>query len=140
MRIPRLGSHWRWAVLEGVSPGVLSDGPGHYPRTALPGARGNSAFAAHRAGHGSPFLEFDHFRPGDEIILSQGRLRWIYRVGTRPRIIPTTASWVLASTPGHHLTLTTCWPRYGSERRMYVRASLLASYLHATSPRRSAPE
>ena len=125
MRIPRFGPSWVWAASEGVSQDVLARGPGHYPRTALPGAQGNAAFAAHRAGHGDPFIDFDELRPGDRVVLSQRGARWVYRLDTRPRIIPTSASWVLDPLRGHRLTLTTCWPRYGSAKRMYVRGHLV---------------
>lgn len=124
MRIPRFGADWEWVVSEGTAPQILVDGPGHYPATALPGERGNAAFAAHRAGHGDPFIDFDLLRPGDRVVLEQGRVRWVYRIDTQPRIIPVTAAWVLSPTAGRRLTLTTCWPRYGSSKRMFVRAQL----------------
>lgn len=125
MRIPRFGADWRWVASEGVSANVLANGPGHYPHTALPGERGNSAFAAHRAGHGDPFIDFDLFQPGDQVVLQQGDTRWVYELDTAPRIIPVTASWVLAPSAGRNLTLTTCWPRYGSSKRMFVRGHLV---------------
>jgi sortase A len=125
MRIPRFGPDWRWAVSEGVSQRVLADGPGHYPGTPLPGRRGNSAYAAHRAGHGDPFIDFDRLRPGDLVHISQGDTTWTYRLDRRPRIVPTSASWVLNPLPGHRLTLTTCWPKYGSAKRMYVTGHLV---------------
>lgn len=124
MRIPRFGPDWEWVAFEGVTDDVLANGPGHFPGTALPGAGGNSAWAAHRAGHGDPFLDFDRLRPGDVVTLSQSGTTWTYVITTRPRIIDVTDVWVLDPLPGRMLTLTTCWPRYGSERRMYVRARL----------------
>ncbi|MGH3316434.1 MAG: sortase, partial [Nocardioidaceae bacterium] len=127
MRIPRFGPDWRWAVSEGVSQKVLAAGPGHYPGTPLPGQRGNSAYAAHRAGHGDPFIDFDRLRPGDRVHISQGDTTWTYRLDRRPRIIPTSASWVLNPLPGHRLTLTTCWPKYGSAKRMYVTGHLVGT-------------
>lgn len=124
MRIPRFGRDWRWAVAEGVAASVLANGPGHFPGTALPGARGNSAYAAHRAGHGDPFIDFDLLRPGDRILIAQGGTTWKYRVTTKPRIIDVDDVWILDPLPGRVLTLTTCWPKYGSSRRMFVRAAL----------------
>ena len=67
MRIPRFGADWSWASVEGTALPQLAEGPGHYRRTPLPGARGNVAFAAHRAGHGDPFLDYDTLRTGDEV-------------------------------------------------------------------------
>jgi sortase A len=125
MRIPRFGHDWRWAVSEGVSQKVLADGPGHYPGTPFPGQRGNSAFAAHRAGHGDPFIDFDRLRRGNLVHIGQGDTTWSYRLDRRPRIIPTSASWVLNPLPGQRLTLTTCWPKYGSAKRMYVTGHLV---------------
>jgi sortase A len=126
MRIPRFGRSWSWVASEGTTAAVLEGGPGHYVGTALPGERGNAAFAAHRAGHGDPFIDFDRLRPGDTVELRQGRTTWTYVVDTVPKIIPTTAAWVLDRLPGRRLTLTTCWPRYGSSKRMFVRGHLVA--------------
>ena len=124
MRVPRFGGDWEWAVSEGTSLDVIADGPGHYRGTALPGARGNAAFAAHRAGHGDPFIDFDRLRPGDEVTFSQGSTTWVYVIDTRPRIIPVSADWVLERLTGRQLMLTTCWPKYGSSKRMFVRGHL----------------
>ena len=124
IRIPRFGSSWSWVASEGTSQSVLADGPGHYPGTPLPGQRGNVAFAAHRAGHGDPFIDFDELRPGDVIELRQGLTSWTYVVDTDPKIVLPSASWVLDPLRGRRLTLTTCWPKYGSSKRMYVRAHL----------------
>jgi sortase A len=124
VRIPRFGDDWQWPLLEGVSEDVITDGPGHYRGTPLPGARGNVGIAAHRAGHGNPFIDFDTLRPGDEVEITQGRTTWVYTLTTGPEIVPVDAMWVLDPTPGRTLTLTTCWPKYGSSERMYVHADL----------------
>ncbi len=129
LEISRLGRGWRWAAVEGTSPDLIEAGPGHYSGTALPGALGNSAFAAHRAGHGDPFIDFDLLRVGDEVVVTQGDVRWVYAITRAPQVVDQTATWVLDPLPGRQLTLTTCWPRYGSEKRMFVRAAL-ASVQH----------
>ncbi|GAB3778471.1 sortase [Nocardioides ungokensis] len=124
MRVPRFGADWSWVAVEGTGLAQIAEGPGHYRSTPLPGARGNVALAGHRAGHGSPFLNFDALRPGDDVVLEQRGVRWTYRLATSPRIIPVDATWVLGPSTDRELTLTTCWPRYGSSKRMYVRARL----------------
>lgn len=125
MTVPRFGADWSWVVVEGTDLDQLALGPGHYTGTPLPGARGNVAIAGHRAGHGDPFIDFDRLRVGDEVHLRQGPTTWTYALTTAPEIIPVTADWVLDPLPGRQLTLTTCWPRYGSSKRMYVRAELV---------------
>lgn len=124
VRIPRFGADWKWAAVEGTALEQINSGPGHYRGTPLPGDVGNVAFAAHRAGHGDPFIDFDRFEPGDDVIFEQAGLRWTYVIDTRPVIIPATASWVLGPSIQRQLTLTTCWPRYGSSKRMFVRGHL----------------
>lgn len=125
MEIPRFGKDWFWTALEGVSLRVIDQGPGHYPSTELPGEEGNSVFAAHRASHGDPFIDFETLRVGDEIILSQSGAKWVYDITSAPVIISANAEWVLDDfARGKWLTLTTCWPKYGSEKRMYIRAEL----------------
>ena len=125
MTVPRFGTDWSWVVVEGTQADQLALGPGHYTGKPLPGARGNVAIAGHRAGHGDPFIDFDALRVGDRVVLRQGATTWTYALTTAPEIIPVTADWVLDPLPGRSLTLTTCWPRYGSSKRMYVRGELV---------------
>lgn len=128
IRIPRFGPDWLWTISEGTDMNVLANGPGHFVDTALPGAEGNSAYAAHRSGHGDPFLDFEELRPGDRIIVAQNGGEWTYEVLFEPRIIEPSEDWVVHQElpwGAPRLTLTTCWPKYGSEKRMYVRAKLV---------------
>lgn len=125
MRIPRFGKDWEWTAVEGVDEASLAKGPGHYPWTPLPGEQGNVAFAAHRAGHGDPFIDFDLLQVGDRIEIAQRDTKWVYEVTRAPEIIEPDEVWVVDPTPGRMLTLTTCWPKYGSEKRMFIRARLV---------------
>ena len=126
MEIPRFGKNWLWTALEGTDIDTLADGPGHYTNTEGPGEEGNSAWAAHRATHGDPFLDFDLLEIGDMVYLSQSGARWTYEITTEPEIIMPDEKWILKDfAEGKWLTLTTCWPKYGSEKRMYVRAKLV---------------
>jgi len=126
VEIPALGEDWRWALLEGTEDEVIANGLGHYAWTPLPGEPGNVAIAGHRAGYGSPFLDFDRLAPGDEVRIEQAGTAWTYVVDTEPRVIGVDDVHVLDPLPGHRLTLTTCWPKYGSSHRMVVRATLAA--------------
>jgi len=126
MQVPRFGKNWLWTVVEGTAEEDLAEGPGHYSGTALPGAIGNFAVAAHRAGHGDPFIDFDLLQIGDRITFRQSGAWWTYEIYRAPEIFEPTTSWMLRQ-PVHHrrLTLTTCWPKYGNEKRMFVRAELV---------------
>lgn len=124
LRIPRLGDDWRWVVVEGVEADQLAQGVGHYPGTALPGAPGNVGLAGHRLGHGSPFLQFDDLEVGDRVIVEQGSTTWVYRLTTPPRRVPADAVWVLDQRDRAEITLTTCWPLWGSSERLYVTGEL----------------
>jgi sortase A len=126
MEIPRFDKDWMWTTLEGTKLSTLNKGPGHYTGTPLPGEEGNSAFAAHRATHGDPFIDFPDLRVGDKVLLSQVGAKWTYEITQEPKIISAKSQWVLDKfAPGKWLTLTTCWPKYGSSKRMYVRAELV---------------
>ena len=132
LTIPRLGHDWRWVVVQGVGLTQLALGPGHYPGTAGPGEIGNFAVAAHRSTHGEPFAYLDRMRPGDLVRFSYGSRAWTYRVDKsfitdpsdvgviypvprQPKAMPTLRL----------LTLTTCDPRWGNERRLIVVGTLV---------------
>lgn len=125
IQIPRFGNTWLWTVIEGTSMTDLKRGPGHYSDSPLPGEDGNSAYAAHRNGHGDPFLDFEELRVGDDVIIRQNGAEWTYDIKTKPEVIEAGDRTVLAPKAGKWLTLTTCWPKYGSEKRMYIHAELV---------------
>ncbi|MGY2083262.1 class E sortase [Blastococcus sp. SYSU DS0539] len=131
LRIPRLGEDYARVILEGTTEGELSQGPGHYAGTAMPGEPGNVALAGHRVGKGSPFLELDLMQPGDPIVVETADTWFVYRVlGDRAtgdlttdpsgipgrQIVSPADVSVIAPTPnqaaagptGSYLTLTTC--------------------------------
>lgn len=127
IRVPRFGDDWSWVVVEGTAEADLDKGPGHYTGSPTFGDLGNVAVAAHRAGHGSPFLDFDTLRAGDRVVVQQQHVTWTYAITQEPRIIEIADSWVLDPLPGRMLTLTTCWPKYGSSKRMYAVATLVGT-------------
>lgn len=117
--IPKIGVDM--AFVEGVTPAALAKGPGHYPGTPLPGRGDNVAIAGHRTTHLAPFWALDKLEQGDDITLRTRDGSFVYRVQwvgvARPN-----DGWVVAPTPQPALTLTTCWPRFSSSRRLVVRA------------------
>jgi sortase A len=78
--IPRLGSDYHFAIVEGTDDSDLEKGPGHYTGTALPGQTGDFAVAGHRVGKGEPFLNLDHLQPGEAIVVETATSWYIYRV------------------------------------------------------------
>ncbi|MBJ7452797.1 MAG: class E sortase, partial [Blastococcus sp.] len=98
------------------------------------------AFAGHRVGKGSPFLELDAMRPGDPVVVETADSWFVYRVlpDDDPsgipgmQIVSPSAVEVIAPTPdaaasapsGAYLTLTTCHPRYSARQRLVVHARL----------------
>jgi sortase (surface protein transpeptidase) len=148
LHIPRLGPDYERVVLEGTEEAQLKQGPGHYTGTAMPGEQGNVAFAGHRVGKGSPFLELDTMKPGDPIVVETADSWFVYRVLgdektgaftgdpsgipgqeiVRPQDIdvtsPTPDAAEDAAPSGAYLTLTTCHPRYSARQRMIIHARL----------------
>lgn len=141
LRIPRLGEDYTRVVLEGTEEEQLSQGPGHYVDSALPGEQGNLALAGHRVGKGSPFLDLDAMRPGDPVVVETRDSWFVYRVlgdddpsgipgmhvvsPTAVEVVsPTPNAAVTAAASGAYLTLTTCHPRYSARQRLVVHARL----------------
>jgi sortase A len=78
--IPRLGSDYHFAIVEGTGDSSLEKGPGHYTGTALPGQTGDFAVAGHRVGKGEPFLNLDQLQPGDAVVVETKTDWYVYRV------------------------------------------------------------
>jgi sortase A len=117
-------------IVEGVGLDVLRRGPGHYPKTDLPGQAGNFAVAGHRSTYGAPFFHLDQLRPGDEVrVTDRSGTPYVYRVVEQRVVAPTDLS-VLADDPlgggRPTLTLTTCNPRFSNRERLIVFAELVA--------------
>jgi sortase A len=104
IEVPRL----RLSALarEGVDVRTLRGSVGHVPGTALPGAPGNAAFAAHRD---TFFRPLAGIRKGDAVVITtpDGIHRYTV-VGTRV-VQPSDVS-VLRSGTRSELTLVTCYP------------------------------
>jgi sortase A len=121
IQIPEIGVEK--AVVEGVTVGDLKKGPGHYPKTPMPGQTGNAAIAGHRTTYGAPFGDLAELDPGDAIYVTTRQGRFRYRVEGSKVVKPTQME-VLDPTLGATLTLTTCHPRYSARERLIVTAFL----------------
>ncbi|HZQ57531.1 MAG TPA: class E sortase [Acidimicrobiales bacterium] len=132
IKIPRIGV--TDAVVEGVGVEDLKKGPGHYPRTPLPGQAGNAAIAGHRTTYGAPFYRLNELAPGDDIFVSTRDGTFDYHVMFSHDVSPSDVS-VLNATTDNRLTLTTCTPRFTATKRLVVVAALVG----AVDPRPAAP-
>nr|WP_211661774.1 class E sortase [Modestobacter muralis] len=148
VRVPRLGEDYEKVVLEGTDEDELSQGPGHYVGSAMPGQQGNFALAGHRVGKGSPFLDVDTLLPGDPIVVETASSWYVYRVLGTPGttdygvdangvpgqqivtpdrvdvINPVPGGTADGAPAGAYLTLTTCHPKYSARQRLIVHAVL----------------
>jgi len=117
--IPRLGVEA--TIREGADDDTLRAAVGHIPGTALPGASGNVALAAHRYGF---FRGLRNVRKGDQITVTTASGVYHYAVD-HIEIVEIDDVHVLAPTPSPTLTLVTCYPfDYIGEapQRLIVRA------------------
>jgi sortase A len=143
MTVPRFGDSWEWVIIQGTEYDDLANGPGHYIDSVNPGEVGNFSVAAHRSGHGEPFAKFPDLQVGDEIRIQTNQGEFVYELDSAPdgdpdgNRINISDTWVVDPVPlpdgeganaeatERRITLTTCWPRWGSSHRMYATGVLV---------------
>jgi sortase A len=79
MSIPALGMR-DTVVLEGTSPSVTQDGPGHERNSVLPGQEGWSLIYGRAWSYGGPFGDIATLKAGDRIRMVTGQGKHIYAV------------------------------------------------------------
>jgi sortase A len=130
LSIPIIGA--RQVVLEGTTPDILKEGPGHVRGTPLPGQVGNAVIAGRRTTYGSPFTRLDELVPGDEIDVTTGQGVFTYVVDGTRVVMPGDQD-VLASRPDNVLTLMTSSPSVGVRGRFVAFATLQGPAYPATA-------
>jgi len=131
MKVPRFGKDWQFKIASGISrPDILDRGEiGHYPDTAMPGAEGNTVYAAHRWTSGAPFDPIDRLVIGDAIVIQTKAGWYTYRFRSLEYVQDTQIQ-VLLPVPnkegvaanGRYLTLTSCAPKLNSLERIIAYA------------------
>lgn len=123
IRIPSIGVDK--VVVEGTGDDQLSQGPGHYPSTAMPGEGGTFAVAAHRLIYGAPFFSLDRLKPGSRISVVTAEGGFVYRV-TRRETVPASSNRALMQTvrDQERLVLTTTARSLKGDKRLVVTAVL----------------
>ncbi len=123
IRIPELGVSE--VVFSGDERPILNKGPGHMPRSPLPGQPGNSVISGHRTTYGRPFFDLDSLRPGDVVEVESAA--GVHRYEVRETVVvEPNGVWVTEPRPGGWLTLITCNPRFSARERLVVFAEMVA--------------
>jgi sortase A len=119
LQIPAIGLDQY--VVAGTSAAQLSQGPGHYDGTAMPGQAGNVAIAGHRTTHGAPFNRLGQLVHGDRIILTTlSGQHLTYVVSGTPQAVSPNDVAVLNYLGDNRITLTTCTPEFSAAQRLIV--------------------
>ena len=133
MRVPRWDGEPTRTITQGTDrPNVLNPlGVGHYEGTAMPGAVGNFALAAHRTTYGKPFNRIAELQEGDPIVVWTDQAWYVYRVTSWQIVMPEDIQ-VIAPAPNQpgvepterSITLTTCHPMFSARERYVVHGVL----------------
>jgi sortase A len=124
IEIPRIGL--KAMILEGATRQTLALAVGHIPGTALPGGKGNAAFAAHRD---TFFRGLSDIRLGDAILVTTLEGSFEYKVESC-RVVGPRDTRVLEDSGEPVLTLVTCYPFHylgPAPERFIVRATRATS-------------
>lgn len=132
LRIPRFGAAYDPVIVQGVGESSLSQGPGHYPGTAMPGQIGNFVVSGHRTTWGHWFYNLNELTKGDHVVVETRRHWYVYTVTTDPFAVSPYDLAVVLPVPDHPgakptqrlLTLTTCNPRFSAAQRLIVHGVL----------------
>jgi sortase A len=124
LKMPSIGRSY--VVVEGTNLGDLRKGPGHYPKTPLPGEGGTVGVAGHRTTYGAPFRTVNKLKKGDQLEMDMPYGRFFYRVD-RLQIVKPNALWVTNKRKRETLVLSACHPLYSAARRIIVFSTLVRS-------------
>lgn len=126
--IPRFGSTWSRAIVQGTSLRELNTGGlGHYTESGMPGVLGNFAIAGHRAGYGDPLGDIDKLEAGDAIIVRTEDYWYVYRYTSSELVLPdqVEVTYPVPHEPGatptqRLITMTTCHPRLQNPTHRWI--------------------
>lgn len=113
-------------VYQGFELTQIDHGPGHWPKSPLPGQPGNVVFAGHRVTHSRPFYDIDKLVAGDLFVFRTPQGVFTYEM-TEHLIVKPTDVWILKSTPDPTVTLFACHPKHSARQRYVVRGKLIRS-------------
>jgi len=108
-----------FAVIQGTDTASLQKGPGHYPKTALPGQGRTIGIAGHRTTYLAPFRDIDKIEEGDEIVLEMPYARFTYAV-EKTKVVDPSEIEIVDDIGRERLVLTACHPPYSAAERYAV--------------------
>lgn len=125
LRIPDIGLDTPF--FNGVHDEVLTNGPGHWPGTPLPGTVGNAVLSGHRTTWTAPFNRLDELTAGDTVHVAIGPERDLVYQVFQTAVVPESeyVDFVLAQPPepgNRTITLFACHPEGDRTYRIVVRA------------------
>ncbi|WP_129339539.1 class E sortase [Cellulomonas endophytica] len=133
LQVPRWDGEPERPVSQGTDRATVLDvlGIGHYEGTAMPGAVGNFALAAHRTTYAKPFSRVEELVEGDPLVVRTPEAWYVYRVTSTRVVLPSQVE-VIAPLPGapgaepveRTITLTTCHPMFSARERYVVHGVL----------------
>ncbi|GAB4086809.1 hypothetical protein GCM10028784_34390 [Myceligenerans cantabricum] len=135
--VPRWGDDYLKPIAEGTDKATVLDtiGIGHYENTAMPGALGNFATAAHRTTYGKPYNKIHELKGGDAVVVRTEDTWYVYKVTSSDIVLPQNVE-VISAVPGvlpgeplpeltkRFITLTSCHPMFSAAERYIVHGEL----------------
>ena len=119
LSIPRI--NLEVGIGKDVSAQTLKYAVGHFPKTAMPGEKGNFCVAGHRSyTFGEFFNRLDEVQKGDPIFVESGNSTFKYLVTEIKVVTPKKVS-VLEKSSGREITLVTCTPVRSDAYRLIVK-------------------
>lgn len=128
MYVPRFGPNTQRQIAEGTGTDVLNStrlGVGHYADTALPGAEGNFAIAAHRSAYGGGMHLINELQVGDPIYIQTKDGWYTYRFrnfeyvrASQVGVIDAVPQGIGEQAGQRLITLTSCNPLYSTAERI----------------------
>lgn len=115
----------RLPILEGATLDHMRIAAGHITGTALPGAIGNSAIAAHRSyTYGRMFNRLNEVEVGDKVVIETRRKSYVYTVYKKLFVEPDDVSVLKGNRNERILTLITCHPMRNPTGRLIIKATV----------------
>lgn len=110
-------------VVEGTTPDLLKEGPGHLPGTVMPGEVGNAVIMGRRETYGAPFRDLPKLAKGDTIRITTPSGVFTYSVTGAKIVLPGQPD-VIGPALTPTLTLATSYRPFQAKGRYAVIAAL----------------